>query len=346
MDVKPSNVLIAADGLPLLLDFHLARKPIKSGERVADRLGGTPGWMAPEQAAALKAMSLGQPVAEPVNRRADLYSLGLLLCEALCGPGAGIEGAQGKPWQQRNSQVSPGLADIVQKCLAVKPAERYLDAATLADDLRRHLNDLPLRGVANRSFMERWRKWRRRRPSALARGTAWSFTVLALVVAAAFGYAFYLRGGKKERRREEEVDGKERDTGRGDTGTRKRTSGPERRRQRGRPSCREPHGTTKDDARQAADQPAPERRPATARVEPQTRHGGRRRTRRAVVRGRPRRRDESVRGGGGRQRGNHRRRRRRAHGDEPKGRRPEGHIARPSATGRRERNREAAGSDK
>ena len=193
MDVKPSNVLIAADGLPLLLDFHLARKPIKSGERVADRLGGTPGWMAPEQAAALKAMSLGQPVAEPVNRRADLYSLGLLLCEALCGPGAGIEGAKGKPWQHRNSQVSPGLADIVQKCLAVKPAERYLDAATLADDLRRHLNDLPLRGVANRSFMERWRKWRRRRPSALARGTAWSFTVLALVVAAAFGYAFYLQ---------------------------------------------------------------------------------------------------------------------------------------------------------
>jgi len=188
MDVKPSNVLIAADGLPLLLDFHLARKPIKSGERVVDRLGGTPGWMAPEQAAALKAVSLGQLVPEPVNRRADLYSLGLLLCEALGGPGASIEGAKGKPWHHRNSQVSPGLADIVRRCLAVKPAERYLDAATLADDLRRHLNDLPLRGVANRSFRERWRKWRRRRPSALARGTAWTFTLAALIVAAASGY--------------------------------------------------------------------------------------------------------------------------------------------------------------
>src|SRR5208282_3086171 len=121
MDVKPSNVLIAADGLPLLLDFHLARKPIKSGERVVDRLGGTPGWMAPEQAAALKAVSLGQPVGEPVNRRADLYPLGLLLCEALGGPGAGIEGAKGEPLQHYNSQVSPGLADMVHKCLAVKP---------------------------------------------------------------------------------------------------------------------------------------------------------------------------------------------------------------------------------
>ena len=191
MDVKPSNVLIAADGLPLLLDFHLARKPIKQGERVVDRLGGTPGWMAPEQEAALKAVSLGQPVPEPVNGRADLYPLGLLLSEALGGPGAGSQGAKGKSWQRRNSLVSPGLADIVQKCLASKAADRYFDAATLADDLRRHLNDLPLRGVANRSYRERWRKWRRCRPFALARGTAWFFTLAALVVAAASGYAFY-----------------------------------------------------------------------------------------------------------------------------------------------------------
>ena len=60
MDVKPSNVLIAGDGLPMLLDFHLARKPIKAGERVVDRLGGTPAWMAPEQEAALKAVSRGE----------------------------------------------------------------------------------------------------------------------------------------------------------------------------------------------------------------------------------------------------------------------------------------------
>ena len=201
MDVKPSNVLIAADGLPLLLDFHLARKPIKQNERVVDRLGGTPGWMAPEQEAALRAVSLGQPVPEPVNGRADLYPLGLLLREALGGPGAGTEGAKGKPWQRHNSLVSPGLADIVQKCLASKADDRYFDAATLADDLRRHLNDLPLRGVANRSYRERWRKWRRRRPFALARGTAWLFTLAALVVASASGYAFY-----HQRVREVETD--------------------------------------------------------------------------------------------------------------------------------------------
>ena len=66
MDVKPSNVLIAADGLPLLLDFHLAHRPIGAGEFVADRLGGTRGWMAPEHRAALEAVGRGQPV---VRRR-------------------------------------------------------------------------------------------------------------------------------------------------------------------------------------------------------------------------------------------------------------------------------------
>ncbi len=78
MDVKPSNVLIASDGLPMLLDFHLARRPIRRGERIVDRLGGTPGWMAPEHRAALDAVGLGQEIAEPVDYRADLYALGLL----------------------------------------------------------------------------------------------------------------------------------------------------------------------------------------------------------------------------------------------------------------------------
>jgi serine/threonine protein kinase/tetratricopeptide (TPR) repeat protein len=191
MDVKPSNVLIAGDGLPMLLDFHLARKPIKAGEPVTDRLGGTPNWMAPEQDEAYRAVRSGQPVPRSVDGRADLYALGLLLCEALCGPGSGALGARGSPWRHRNLQVSLGLADITQKCLAKKPADRYRDAVSLADDLRRHLNDLPLRGVVNRSVSERLRKWRRRQPGALARGTAWFFTLAALVVVAFLGNAFY-----------------------------------------------------------------------------------------------------------------------------------------------------------
>src|SRR5262249_48654737 len=87
MDVKPSNVLITAEGQPLLLDFHLARGPILPGEWVADRLGGTPGWMSPEQRAALEAAEEGRPVSASVDGRTDIYALGLLLLEALAAPG-------------------------------------------------------------------------------------------------------------------------------------------------------------------------------------------------------------------------------------------------------------------
>ncbi|HSQ56340.1 MAG TPA: phosphotransferase, partial [Gemmata sp.] len=50
LDIKPSNVLIAADGVPMLLYFHLARPPLRVGDLAPTMLGGTPGYMAPEHA--------------------------------------------------------------------------------------------------------------------------------------------------------------------------------------------------------------------------------------------------------------------------------------------------------
>jgi serine/threonine protein kinase/tetratricopeptide (TPR) repeat protein len=166
LDVKPTNVLLAADGQPMLLDFHLAREPLAAGSAVPDRLGGTHAYMAPEQSAALAAVRANRPLAEAVTSSADIYTLGLLLYEALSGA---LPAGNDAPRLNRcNRRVSVGLADIIHKCLESAPAARYADAATLARDLRRHVQHLPLRGVANRSFRERWRKWRRRRPYALA----------------------------------------------------------------------------------------------------------------------------------------------------------------------------------
>jgi hypothetical protein len=85
-----------------------------------------------------------------VDGRADLYALGLLLCEALGGalPPAGRPVTS---WLRgRNPQVTAELANVLGRCLAADPGARYPDAATLADDLRRQLADPPRRGKGRR----------------------------------------------------------------------------------------------------------------------------------------------------------------------------------------------------
>jgi serine/threonine protein kinase/Tfp pilus assembly protein PilF len=90
LDLKPSNVLLAADGQPMLLDFHLAREPVRLNAPVPEWLGGTQAYMSPEQRLALAALREGRPIPQPVDARSDVYSLGLLLYQTLGGtvPGA------------------------------------------------------------------------------------------------------------------------------------------------------------------------------------------------------------------------------------------------------------------
>jgi tetratricopeptide (TPR) repeat protein len=166
LDLKPSNVLLAADGQPMLLDFHLARAPLPAGAPVTGWLGGTPGYMAPEQEAALRALAEDRPLEAAVDGRGDLYALGRLLCELLGGPSeSGL--ASGAATRRSNLHVSRGLANLLDRCLAADPARRYEDAAALAADLRRHLGGFALRGVADGGLTERWRRWRQRRPLVL-----------------------------------------------------------------------------------------------------------------------------------------------------------------------------------
>ncbi len=188
MDVKPSNILVTADGEPMLLDFHLARPPLADGSPSPAWLGGTPGYSSPEQRAAVDAVRQGQAIPATVDGRSDVHSLGIVLYEALAGT---LPGTNAIPLSQCNRQVSRGLSDIVARCLAGDQRDRYPSAAALASDLRRHLADLPLLGVRNHSPLERWRKWRRRRPHALIVASA---LVLVLVAAG-------LAAGYVERRR-------------------------------------------------------------------------------------------------------------------------------------------------
>jgi eukaryotic-like serine/threonine-protein kinase len=166
-DLKPSNVLIAADGQPLLLDFHLAQPSLEAGTTHVRWLGGTPDYMAPEQEAALEAIERQQPIPRRVDGQADLYTLGLLLCEALAGQHPPSAEPPARWLRGKNSQVSAALGDVIAKCMAPDADQRYPSAGALAIDLRRHLANQPLKHITNRSLSERWAKWRRRRPYAL-----------------------------------------------------------------------------------------------------------------------------------------------------------------------------------
>ena len=189
LDLKPSNVLLATDGQPMLLDFHLARAPIPAQGQLPERLGGTLSYMPPEQRNAIQRLHDGAPAQVAIDGRADIYSLGVILYESLGGR-VPVE-SDAPSLATLNRQVTPGLADIVARCLAPRPEDRYPDAASLADDLRRHLADRPLAGVPNRSTAERWSKWRRRHPSALRAALALSvlagaLAILFIVLASAF----------------------------------------------------------------------------------------------------------------------------------------------------------------
>jgi serine/threonine protein kinase/Tfp pilus assembly protein PilF len=175
LDIKPSNVLLAADAQPLLLDFHVSLHPVAVGAMLPEGFGGTGPFMSPEQARAWDAAEHGAAVPQAVDARSDLYSLGRLLYVALSGQEVAADGPL-PPLHRINPQVSVGLSDVIQKCLDLDPAARYADAAALAGDLRRHLAHLPLQGVANRSLRERWQKWRRRWPNA----ALWACLLFAL----------------------------------------------------------------------------------------------------------------------------------------------------------------------
>src|SRR5207302_8644529 len=77
-DVKPANILLRADGAPVLSDFGLAVALAAAARRArltaADVVVGTPDYLAPEQIAGL-----------PVDGRGDLYSLGVVLYETVAG---------------------------------------------------------------------------------------------------------------------------------------------------------------------------------------------------------------------------------------------------------------------
>jgi serine/threonine protein kinase len=194
LDIKPSNVLMTAEGQPMLLDFHIASDLKNLQKETFERIGGTPVYMSPEQREAADAVRRGAAIARPVDARSDIYSLGILLYESLAGqiPATNLALLRRK-LRLANPAVSRGLEDILCRCLSSAPDDRYETAAQLAADLRCHLASLPLQTVGNHSLIERWRKWRRRKPFAMP---MLAVSVAAAILVLGVGTTFFRNHGQ------------------------------------------------------------------------------------------------------------------------------------------------------
>jgi serine/threonine protein kinase len=185
-DLKPSNVLLASDGRPMLFDFNLA---VDWGEAdIRDDGGGTLAYMAPERLAAIAEPRGGKSPRPSDRHRADVYALGLVLLEALTGdkpevpdlPGllsrelasvmAKQRSAPGFLARQLAGRIPRELRVILEHCLAVDPWARYARASDLAEDLDRYRSDLPPIHVEEHSRVPRLARWMRRQRLAIAAG--------------------------------------------------------------------------------------------------------------------------------------------------------------------------------
>jgi tetratricopeptide (TPR) repeat protein/predicted Ser/Thr protein kinase len=169
-DLKPSNVLLDAEDRPYVTDFGLARRV--EGDTTLTQSGmlvGTPGYMAPEQAAGKKGA---------VTTATDVYGLGGLLYALLTGRApfaaetplealAQVTEREAEPPSHVNRLVDRDLETICLKCLQKEPQRRYGSAEAVADDLERWLRGEPIAARRTGAF-RRAVKWVRRRPALAA----------------------------------------------------------------------------------------------------------------------------------------------------------------------------------
>ena len=164
-DLKPSNILIDEQGEPHLTDFGLAK--FTGGEvdggTVSAVVLGTPGYLAPEQAAGK---------VEHATTSVDVYGLGAMLYELLTGRPpfreatawetmrAAIERSPTPP-RELNAAVHRDLETIAMRCLEKLPEKRYASAAAVAEELERFVRGDPIVARPVSRVEKAWR-WCRR----------------------------------------------------------------------------------------------------------------------------------------------------------------------------------------
>jgi WD40 repeat protein len=194
-DLKPSNILVDPAGVPYVADFGLAKRV--GADRSLTESGalvGTPRYMAPEQAAGSKDLTVA----------ADVYSLGVVLYERLTGqtPFTGETALEilrqvREAEPPRPSSISPGLSrdleTICLKCLEKDAAKRYGSVEALASDLQRWQRGEPIQARPVGQMECLWR-WCRRNPVVASLITVVALSLMAGITISSY---FAIQADKK-----------------------------------------------------------------------------------------------------------------------------------------------------
>jgi serine/threonine protein kinase len=135
-DIKPSNILLTQDGDVRIVDFGIALVADSDISRL-EGVAGSPAYMSPEQVQG-----------HELDPRSDLYSLGAVMYEMLCGHRPFRAGALGKllrqvvqsppePLREIRPELPEELVAVVERALQKEPGNRYRNGAEFAADLTR-----------------------------------------------------------------------------------------------------------------------------------------------------------------------------------------------------------------
>ena len=141
LDIKPANIMIAASGTPMVMDFGLA-KLASQQEQAGGALSGTPRYIAPEIIAG-----------KPASAKADIYAVGIMLYEMVTGEaavsGSNVYEVLNRAANERiaapsthNALIDERLETIILKAISKNPDERHASCEAMLLVLQAYLGEL------------------------------------------------------------------------------------------------------------------------------------------------------------------------------------------------------------